>query len=153
MDIVYLVFASCCDCRFWWLRLVPLSSFIVLRKTGHRVWCILLFGEFQVVAILGLVLFAVCSLQCAVCSLQFAGVGWWLVALGRALTVSWAPQRRESCHCSSELSPVSQSWKRARRGVPRRERVSSFGELKSRGEQQKRRCRSYNWGKRKLGGR
>ena len=81
--------------------------------------------------------FAVCSLQCGVCSLQRAGVGWWVVALGRALTVSWAPQRRESCHCSSELSPVSQSWKRARRGVPRREREPSFGELKPREEAEK----------------
>ena len=75
-------------------------------------------------------------MQFAVCSVQGL-VGGWLVALGRALTVSWAPQRRESCHCSSVLSPVSQSWKRARRGVPRREREPSFGELKSRGEAEK----------------
>ena len=94
------------------------------------------------------------SLQCAVWSLQFAVcslqglVGWWLVALGRALTVSWAPQRRESCHCSSELSPVSQSWRRARCTLPRREREPSFGELKSRGEA-RRRCRSNILGEEK----
>ena len=129
---------------FRWLRFRGYSTLqFAVCSLQFAVWCL----QFAVCSLQ----FAVCSLQCAVCSVQGL-VGGWLVALGRALTVSWAPQRRESCHCSSELSPVSQSWKRAPRRLLRREREPSFGELKSRGGA-RRSSRSKIWGKRKLGGR